>query len=280
MVLNLNTLPHELLLKTFKAQDKIQDVLALSATCQLFRQIWLSNYRTITESVLSRQICGYDDALALVEVQRTSESKGQQSGAPPPTSDGTDTDETSYSDFQARQRHLLANDRELEWVSSLAEDHFIPSERRGRTDCDDHPAKFLPHERERVAKSFYFLRRYVLAQSDPSLQRECQNILECMGIAEIYILWEILGWLCECLDPELQANLGIWDNDPPESLIGIQATFTVAEWDRVRDMIIDAYVAKRKFGEDEYETRLYGPCDRCNKDTCGSDLPVQTFYDC
>lgn len=279
MALNPMNLPRELLLEVFRAHDNITDVLALSNTCQLLRRIWLSNLRTITDSVLSRQICCYDDASALVEAQRKCVAEAPQSEAYTSTSNGTDGDGPSYPDFLVWLRHLVANDREVEWVSSLAEARFIPSERRGRTTCDVHPAHFLGHERERVARSLYFFRRCVLAQAHPSLQPECQNAIERMGPAELYVLWEMLGWLCDSLDPEIQERLGIWDRDPPEHLIGVQTTFTVPEWDRARDMVIDAYVAKRTFGGDGYETRLHGPCDRCNKDVCGSDMPVKKFWD-
>ena len=44
-------------------------------------------------------------------------------------------------------------------------------------------------------------------------------------------------------------------------------------------MVTDAYCAKRSLGEDWHEIRLYGPCDRCNKETGGSDLPVRRFSD-
>ena len=44
-------------------------------------------------------------------------------------------------------------------------------------------------------------------------------------------------------------------------------------------MVIDAYCAKRHLGTDEYETSVYGPCDRCNKEICGSDLLVRRCSD-
>ena len=270
-------LSHELVLKVFKAQQNIRDVLALASTCQNFRHIWLSNFRTIIDSVLYKQVCCYDDAVALVEAQRECETKHQQRGTFTSISDATDNGRASYSDFQLFSRQLLANNREIDWILSLAESHFIPSERRGKNNCDVHQAECLPHERERFARSFYFLRRCVLAQSNPSLQSKCQDVLERLSVGELYILWDMLHWLCEILDPEEQEKLGIWDNDPPYHLIGIQSTFTMPDWDQVRDMVTDAYGTKRNFGEDEYETRIYGPCDRCNKYTCGSSMPVKRF---
>ena len=275
----LKAFPLELLLEIFKAQHDITDVLALTSTCRSFRQIWRLHFHTITDSILSRRIRCYDDAVNLAEAQRICESKFQQIETNTSSSDRTDGDKTSYPDFQLRLRHLLANNREIEWVSSLAESHFVPSERRCANDCSVHPAQFLPHESERIARSFYFLRRCALAQSHPSIQPECQHDLECSNVAELYILWEMLWWLCETLDQESQERLGIWDNNPPDYLIGIQETFTMPDWDQVRDRVADAYCTKRKLGEDEYETRLYGPCDRCNKHTCGSDLPVKRFSD-
>ena len=271
--------PLELMLQIFKAQHDITDALALTSTCRSFRHIWLSHFHTIADSILSRRICCYHDAVALAEAQRMCESKTQQIETYISASDRTEGDKMSYPDFQLRLRHLLANNREIEWILCLAESHFIPSERRVRNDCSVHPAQFLPHERERVARSFYFLRRCALAQSHPSIQPKCQHDLDFTDVAEIYILWEMLWWLCESLDQESQEQLGIWDKNPPDHLIGIQETFTMPDWDQVRDTVADAYWTKRNFGKDEYETRLYGPCDRCNKQTCGSDLPVKRFSD-
>ena len=111
------------------------------------------------------------------------------------------------------------------------------------------------------------------------MQPKCQQDLERIGVTELYILWEMLHWLCDRLDWERQDELGIWDNDPRGHLTGIQGTFTVPGWDQVWDMVTDAYCAKRSLGEDWYETRLHGPCDRCNKETCGSGLPVRRFSD-
>lgn len=271
--------PLELLLQILKAQHDITDVLALTSTCQIFRHIWLSDFPTITDSILSKRICCYDDAVTLAEAQRICESESQQGRTWTSASDRTNCNKISYPDFQLRLRRLLANNGEIEWVSSLAESYFIPSERCSGNDCSVHPAHFLPHERERVARSFYLLRRCVLAQSHPSLQPKCRHDLDCIAVTELYILWEMLHWLCVSLDRERQDELGIWDNDPPEYLIGIKGTFTLPDWDQVWDMVADAYCAKRSLGKDEYETRLFGPCDRCNKQTCGSDLPVKRFWD-
>ena len=273
----LEVFPLQVLLQVFRAQHDITDVLALTSTCRFFRLIWLSDFRTITDSILSKRICCYDDAVTLAEAQRICESKSQRSETYTSASDRPDYDKISYPDFQLRLRHLLANNREIEWVSALAESYFIPSERRGRNDCSVHQAQFLPHERERVARSFYFLRRCVLAQSHPSLQLKCQHDLDCIGVTELYILWEMLHWLCSSLDWERQEELGIW-YEAPDFVIGISTT-TMPDWDQARDMVVDAYGAKRHLGEDEYETRLYGPCDRCNKQTCGSDLPVRRCSD-
>ena len=280
MALSLPNLPRELLLKVFKLQSDIIDVLALSTICRQFRQIWLSNFRTITDSVLSRQICCYTDAVALVETQQEIESKSQHNEIYSSTSDDADGEGSPYLEFRSRLWHVLAIDREVQLVLTLAQEGFVPQARRGRADCDVHPGRLLPHESERVARGFYFLRRCVLAQSNTSLKSECQNVLERMDVAELYVLWEMLHWLCERLDTEMQQKLGIWDNDPPDHLIGIQATFTVPQWDKARDMVIDAYSDKRRFGEDEYETRLFGPCDQCNDNVCGSGLPVKKFWEC
>ena len=275
----LQAFPPELLLQVMKAQHDIADLLALTSTCRIFRHIWLSHFRTISDSILSKRICCYDDAVALAEAQRICESKSQQSEACTLASDRTGCDKISYQDFKLRLRHLLENSGEIEWVSSLAESYFIPSERCDGNDCSVHPAQFLPHERERVARSFYFLRRCVLAQHHPSMQPKCQQDLDRIGVTELYILWEMLHWLCDRLDWERQDELGIWDNYPPGYLYGIQGTCTLPSWEQVSDMVTDAYWAKRSLGEDWYETRLCGPCDRCNKETCGSDFPARRFSD-
>ena len=273
------TFPLELLLQILMAQHDITDVLALTSTCQIFRHIWLSDFRTITDSILSRQICCYDDAVTLAEAQRICESESQQGRTWTSASDRTNCDKISYPDFQLRLRRLLANNGEVEWVLSLTEPYFLAYERRSEEECSVHPAHFLPHERERVARSFYLLRRCVLAQSHPSLLPKCRHDLDCIGVTELYILWQMLHWLCHSLDREQQDELGILDNDPPDHLIGIQGTSTLPDWDQVWDMVSDAYTAKRNPGKDEYETTLFGPCDRCNKQTCGSDLPVKRFWD-
>ena len=263
----LKTFPPELLIQVIKEQHDIADVLALTSTCRILRHIWLSDFRTITDSILSQRICCYDDAVALAEAQRKCESKSQQSDTWTLALHRTECDKISYQDFKLRLRHLLANNGDTELVLSLAESHFIPSERRGGNDCSVHPAQFLPHERERVARSFYFLRLYVLAQSHPSMQPKCQRDLDRIGVTELYILRNMLPWLCN----------RIRDNHPPDYLIGIQVIFTLRGWCQLWDIVTDTYCAKKSLGEDWYEIRLYGPCDRCNKETCGSDLPVRRF---
>ena len=252
--------PSELLLQVIKAQHDITDVLALTSTCRILRHIWLSDFRTITDSILSKRIYCYDDAVALAEAQGKCESKSQQSDTGTLASDRTECDKISYQDFKLRLRHLLANNGQSERVSSLAEGYFIPSERCGGHNCSVHPAKFLPHEHERVARSFYFFRLCVLAQSYTFMQSKCQHDLDRMGVTELYILWEMHQWLCD-------------------HLIGIPGIFTFSDLVPVWDMVYYAYCAKRSLGEDWYENRLYGPCDRCNKETCGSDLPVRRFSD-
>ena len=279
MAPNLSNFPRELLLEFFKLQTDINDVLTLSTICGQFRQIWLSNFRTITDSVLSRQICCYTDAIALSEMQQEMEPECRRNEIHSSTSDDADGEASSNLEFKSRLRHLLAINREVQSILTLAQEGFVPHARRGRTDCDVHPGRLLPHESERVASGFYFLRRCVLAQSNPSLKSDCQIALERMDVAKLYVLWEMLHWLCETLDAEVQQKLGIWDDDPPDHLIGIQATFTVPQWDQARDMVTDAYCDKRRFGEDEYETRLFGPCDQCNINVCGSGLPVQKFWE-
>ena len=150
----LQVLPPELLFQIIEAQHDIADVLALTRTCRIFRHIWLSNFRTITDSILSKRIRCYDDAVALAEAQCICESNNQQSGTCTLASDRTECDRISYQDFELRLQHLLANNGEIEWVSSLAESYFIPSKRRSGNDCSVHPAHFLPHEGDRVARSF------------------------------------------------------------------------------------------------------------------------------
>lgn len=135
----------------------------------------------------------------------------------------------------------------------------------------------FPTNANRVARSFYFLRRCVLAQSHPSMQPKCRQDLDCIGVTELYILWEMLHWLCGSLGWEQQEELGIW-YEASDSVLGISTT-TMPDWKQARDMVVDAYCAKRHLGEDGYETRLYGPCDRCNKETSGSDLPVRRCSD-
>ena len=284
MAPNLSSLPPELLLEVFKLQTDITDVLALSTVCRQLRQIWLSNFRTISDSVLSRKICGYNDAVALVEVQQEMGPDCPRDGIQLSRSDSTDGKGSSYLESQLRLRRLLALDRDIQLVLTLAQEFFVPWARRDRSDCDAHPPRLLPHESERVASGFYFLRRCVLAQSNPSLKSECQNVLERMDVAELYILWEMLNWLYKAMDPKIHRKLGIWDDDPPDYLLGIQATFTVLQWDQARDMVTGAYCDKKRFGEDEYETRLFGPCDQCNMNVCGSGFPVHKvwvyfFYD-
>ncbi|KAM0799574.1 hypothetical protein BDR22DRAFT_822258 [Usnea florida] len=257
----LKVFPPELLLQVIKAQHDIADVLALTSTCRILRHLWLSDFRTITDSILSKRIRCYDDAVALAEAQRKWEPKSQQSDTWTVASARTECDKICYQDFRPRLRHLLANNVESERVSFFAGLYFIPSERcGGRNNCSVHPARFLPHEHERVARSFYFIRLCVLAQSHTSMQSKCQHDLDRMGVTELYILWEMLQWLCDH-----------W--------IGTPGIFPCSDLDQVCDMITDAYCAKRSLGEDWYENRLHGPCDRCNKETCGSDLPVRRFSD-
>ena len=65
------------------------------------------------------------------------------------------------------------------------------------------------------------------------MQPKCQQYLDGIGVTELYILWEMLHWLCDRLDRERQDELGIWENDPPDYFIGIQGTFTLPDWDQV-----------------------------------------------
>ena len=154
-----------------------------------------------------------------------------------------------YPDFQLRLPHLLANNRKIEWVPSLAESYCIPSERRCSNDCNVHLAHFLSHKRERVARSFYFLRRCALAQSRPSMQPKCQHDLGCIGITELYILWDMLHWICGSLDWEQQEEAGVW-YEAPDFVLGISTT-TMPDWEHSRDMVVDAYCSERHLGADE-----------------------------
>ena len=260
--LELLTLPNELLLAVFKAQHSVADAVRLSSTCRSLKGVWQWNSRTIADTILPREITCYLDALSLAEAQSRLESTDKQS---PPSS------------VLSLLPRLHANTHEADWVCSHAASHFALDRaahiksRTGKS-CDIHGPHLQAHERQRVIHCWYFFKLYALSYFSPTLRQECDSVLARMSVVEVVVMWYVVYWLCEVLEPELQEELEIWDDDPPEYMVGLQAHDILPQYDEARKNITNDYIEKRKPeyepGHDAHEKRQYGPCDICESEPC------------
>ncbi|KAL9129142.1 MAG: hypothetical protein Q9217_002317 [Psora testacea] len=223
--------------------------------------------------VLRHDIECYDDALRFAEAQEVDVPSSLQT-------------------LISLARRLLANAREANTILSLAGDFlkfraiatgtkkrlcrppttttvFCPVHNPG---FPDEPPLPLPPERARILKNWYFFKLPVHTYNHhPDRRRQehqpirllVEEILR-MTISHLYILGDVTYFLCECLEPyNLKIDRGIEDPDPPEELYRVQANVQTPAWEKVREIVTDAYVERRHYGSDEYEEVLEGSCDVC-----------------
>ena len=261
--------PAELLISVFKAQSTMTDVLRLARTCHFLQDIYRSNQNAIVEEIVPKELICYEDALRLANSQAAHKPELDSSA-----NNVTFSTESALSSSQPLPMllpRLYANAHEANFVSRLATDFFIVSSRnsyrRHQSDtCPVHQIQLLPHERERLIHSWYLCKLYTLSYFHTALRPACDATLAATKPVEAYVLWAVIYWLSEQIGPEISQQLNIWDDDPPDELVGVQMSFARREWEETREAVTESYERKVPNGgplQDEINKRLNGPCEIC-----------------
>lgn len=256
------------------------DVLRLARTCHFLQDIYQSNRNRIVEEIVPKELICYEDALRLANSQAAHESELDSSSS---SVDGNNvifsTDEPDLSrSYQQPLPTLLprlyANAHEANFVSRLATDFFLVSSPENSSrrhhqsgTCPVHQThELLPQELERVIHSWYFCKLYTFSYFHTALRPACDAALAATKPVEAYVLWAVIYWLSEQIGEEISQKLNIWDDDPPDELMGVQMSFARREWEETREAVTQSYERKVPNGgplQDEIFKRLNGPCEIC-----------------
>lgn len=175
-------LPSEILILISRNHDNILDAIRVSSTCRRLRDLWMEHFDFLHESILRRQIPCYDEASRLIEAQEQARTSEKVHDAFAKVLVPVEPSYTRRARQHLRNAHLADQICDVIMVERVTCINSGVEPTPHETDCcRAHPLHGLPHERERVVHSVYYLQCFALAQQDSSLRAQYEAEITIMG---------------------------------------------------------------------------------------------------
>lgn len=205
------SLPSEVLLTIFGAQESFRDISALFRTCKSLYTLWQTRAYSISKTILIRQTPCYSDVEAL--------ALAHEAAAHPATKSQTTLLLVDPSTSQKLQRTInkviLSRQiaQQAKCLCEMIETRYLQQKYHCHdAKCRARPCSLQPHERDAITRAHHFIKLYALTYTSTNitaLHSHCKTKLGDMGVEDKHFILQLARIMHDYAFPWDKMRLGI-----------------------------------------------------------------------
>lgn len=204
------SLPSEVLLTIFGAQDSFRDISSFFRTCKSLYALWQTRASSISKPLLSRQTPCFPEVEALLLAHETANLTTK-----PRTTvilvDPILEAKLGKAMSRITSSRQIAN--QAKYVCEIIESRYLQQKYNCHdAKCRARPSTLAPQERDQVTRAHHFIKLYALTYGNKNLKKlhqDCENKLKAMSDADKHLLFQLTRIMHDYALPWDKMRLGL-----------------------------------------------------------------------